>query len=246
MMRLSDDPSSRRSVWIRPPACRRWSSIWRRSRNTAGRAGRSTRCWRCCCWSAWRRCAGGARSRRSPTGGRGTGSSGCGTSGSRATVRRASRPSAASSRGIAHKTAEAAVQQWAQHALRLCPPAAGALEGVALDGKTLRGSKRRGAADAHLLAAFSHRLGVVLGQVGVPDKTNAIGAADEFARRDAGGARGHGRRAADPAHDRADDPRQRGRLPPRGEGEPADLARRYRRRLRPRRRRHRPGRRPAR
>ncbi len=51
---------------------------------------------------------------------------------------------------------------------------------MALDGKTLRGSQRRGAADAHLLSAFSHRLGVVLGQTGVPDKTNEIGAADEF------------------------------------------------------------------
>ena len=49
-----------------------------------------------------------------------------------------------------------------------------------MDGKTLRGSKRRGAADAHLLSAFSHRLGAVLGQTAVPDKTNEIGAADEF------------------------------------------------------------------
>jgi len=81
---------------------------------------------------------------------------------------------------IAHKTVEAAVRQWAEQALRRCAPAAGALEGVALDGKTLRGSQRHGAADTHLLAAFSHRLGVVLGQRGVPDKTNAIGAADEL------------------------------------------------------------------
>ena len=49
-----------------------------------------------------------------------------------------------------------------------------------MDGKTLRGSKRQGAQDAHLLAAFSHRLGVVLGQAGVPDKTNEIGAASAF------------------------------------------------------------------
>jgi len=72
------------------------------------------------------------------------------------------------------------VRQWAEQALRRCAPAAGTLEGVARDGKTLRGSQRHGAADAHLLAAFSHRLGVVLGQLGVPDKTNAIGAADEL------------------------------------------------------------------
>ncbi len=81
---------------------------------------------------------------------------------------------------IPHKTVEAALGRWAEQALRCCPPAAGALEGIALDGKTLRGSKRRGAADAHLLGAFSQRLGVLLGQVGVPDKTNEIGATGEF------------------------------------------------------------------
>ena len=81
---------------------------------------------------------------------------------------------------IPYKTAEAVLGRWAEQALRCCPPAAGELEGVALDGKTLRGSKRQGAADAHLLSAFSHRLGVVLGQVGVCDKTNEIGAASAF------------------------------------------------------------------
>jgi predicted transposase YbfD/YdcC len=82
---------------------------------------------------------------------------------------------------IAHATVEAVLQQWAEQALRLCPPPdARTLEGIAVDGKTLRGSKRQGAPDAHLLSAFSHRLGVVLGQAGVPDKTNEIGAADAF------------------------------------------------------------------
>lgn len=83
-------------------------------------------------------------------------------------------------RCIPREAVEAALGGWAEQVLRLCPPAAGELEGVALDGKTLRGSKRQGAADAHLLAAFSHRLGVVLGQVGVADKTNEIGAAGAF------------------------------------------------------------------
>jgi predicted transposase YbfD/YdcC len=78
-------------------------------------------------------------------------------------------------RRIPHRTVEAALGRWAEQARRRCPPAA--LEGVALDGKTLRGSKRQGAADAHLLSAFSHRAGVVLGQTGVADKTNEIGAA---------------------------------------------------------------------
>lgn len=53
------------------------------------------------------------------------------------------------------------------------PPAGDAL---ALDGKTLRGSKRAGAPGAHLLAAVSHRLQQTLGQVAVDDKTNEIGA----------------------------------------------------------------------
>ena len=44
----------------------------------------------------------------------------------------------------------------------------------------VRASKRRGAADAHLLSAFSHRRGAVLGQAAVPDKANELGAADAF------------------------------------------------------------------
>lgn len=83
--------------------------------------------------------------------------------------------------GVAYATVEAALGAWAEQALRRCPPSGrGALEGVAVDGKALRGSRKRGAADAHLLAALSHRLGVVLGQVAVADKTNEIGAAGEL------------------------------------------------------------------
>lgn len=54
-----------------------------------------------------------------------------------------------------------------------------ALHGVALDGKTLRMSARCGASDAHLLSLYSHRLGLVLGQVAVADKTNEIGASTD-------------------------------------------------------------------
>ena len=53
------------------------------------------------------------------------------------------------------------------------PPAGDA---VALDGTTLRGSKRAGAPGAHLVAAVSHRLQQTLGQVAVDVKTNEIGA----------------------------------------------------------------------
>ncbi len=80
--------------------------------------------------------------------------------------------------GVAYAAIEAALRQWAERVMARA--ARGELEGVAVDGKTLRGSKRRGATDAHLLAALSHRLGVVLGQAAVPDKTNELGAADEF------------------------------------------------------------------
>jgi len=70
--------------------------------------------------------------------------------------------------GVAYAAVEAALRGWAEQALRLCPPPGrGALAGVALDGKTLRGSKQRGAADAPLLAALRQRPGVVLGQAAV-------------------------------------------------------------------------------
>jgi hypothetical protein len=50
------------------------------------------------------------------------------------------------------------------------------IDGIALDGKTLRGARRLGASDAHLLSACSHRLGVVLAQVAMPDTINEAGA----------------------------------------------------------------------
>jgi predicted transposase YbfD/YdcC len=50
------------------------------------------------------------------------------------------------------------------------------LDGIAIDGKTLRGARRLGAADTHLLSACCQRFGVVLGEVAVPDTTNEAGA----------------------------------------------------------------------
>lgn len=50
------------------------------------------------------------------------------------------------------------------------------LDGIAIDGKTLRGARRLGARDAHLLRACCQRFGVVLGEVAVPDTTNEVGA----------------------------------------------------------------------
>ena len=50
------------------------------------------------------------------------------------------------------------------------------LEAIACDGKTLRGSRKRGAPGSHLLAAVSQRLGLTLPQSAVADKTNELSA----------------------------------------------------------------------
>ena len=69
---------------------------------------------------------------------------------------------------------EAALGAWAEEVLAALPPAADEWEGVALDGKTLRGSRQQGVPGAHLLAAVSQRLGLTLGQTAVGAKTNEI------------------------------------------------------------------------
>jgi Transposase DDE domain len=58
--------------------------------------------------------------------------------------------------------------------LTALPPAAGELEAIALDGKTLRGRRTQGAPAVHLLSALSHRLGLTMWQQAVADKTTAI------------------------------------------------------------------------
>ncbi len=78
---------------------------------------------------------------------------------------------------IAVATLEAQLAQWMQQVVAALTRAAGmpeALDGAAMDGKTLRMSARCGASDAHLLSLFSHHRGVVLGDVAVADKTNEI------------------------------------------------------------------------
>lgn len=54
------------------------------------------------------------------------------------------------------------------------------MEGVSIDGKTLRGSKKQGAENSHLLSAVRHGLGLVLGQIAVDDKTNEIGVVEDL------------------------------------------------------------------
>jgi hypothetical protein len=76
---------------------------------------------------------------------------------------------------------EAQVSQWLEENWgHLLQSKEAELDGVAMDGKTLRGSRKRGARHTHLLAALSHRLGLIISQLGVDDKTNEIGAMPEF------------------------------------------------------------------
>jgi predicted transposase YbfD/YdcC len=51
---------------------------------------------------------------------------------------------------------------------------------VRIDGKTLRGSKRQGASNSHLLAAYAADIGMVLAQQGVDDKTKELGVIEGF------------------------------------------------------------------
>ena len=59
-------------------------------------------------------------------------------------------------------------------AARRTAPGPKARRVIAVDGKTLRGSRHDGEDGRHLLAAFDHAHGVVLGQVEVGAKTNEI------------------------------------------------------------------------
>lgn len=69
---------------------------------------------------------------------------------------------------------EARLGAWAESWVAAEGAVATEVEGVAMDGKTLRGSRKQGAAGTHLLSALSHRLGVTLGQQAVAAKTNEI------------------------------------------------------------------------
>jgi predicted transposase YbfD/YdcC len=75
---------------------------------------------------------------------------------------------------------ESRLRQWAERVLCAdpCPPDQD--EVIAIDGKTLRGSQKQGAAGTHLLSALSHRLGLTVGQQSVDDKTNETFAIEDL------------------------------------------------------------------
>src|SRR5438445_5505389 len=88
-------------------------------------------------------------------------------------------------RRVDRQAVEAALGRWAEEvlaatppappeeeALAATPPAPPEEEALALDGKTLRGSRKQGAPGTHLLSALAHRLGLTVAQEAVDDKTN--------------------------------------------------------------------------
>ena len=81
-------------------------------------------------------------------------------------------------RHLDKKAFEACLGKWAECALQHAPTKM-PLQGIAIDGKTLRGSRKQGACDTHLLSAVSHGLGLTLYQHAVDDKTNEITAVHE-------------------------------------------------------------------
>jgi predicted transposase YbfD/YdcC len=78
---------------------------------------------------------------------------------------------------------EATLGAWAESVLTALPPAPGELEAMAIDGKTLRGSRKQGAPAVHLLSVLSHRLGLTLWQQAVADKTNEIPVMEDVLRQ---------------------------------------------------------------
>jgi predicted transposase YbfD/YdcC len=84
-------------------------------------------------------------------------------------------------KGIDHILVEKALSVWSQKILsHFSLHTSAGFEPVAIDGKTLCGSSKQGAKDAHLLSCLSQRLGIVLAQVAVEDKSNEITKADHL------------------------------------------------------------------
>src|SRR5712691_1017269 len=78
-------------------------------------------------------------------------------------------------RCIDREAFEAKVGAWAESVVATAPAAPEAPEiAIAVDGKTLRGSKKQGAPETHLVSVLAHRAGLTLMQEAVAAKTNEI------------------------------------------------------------------------
>lgn len=86
-------------------------------------------------------------------------------------------------RGLDREVFDAQVGAWSEALLAGTPRSPDTEEAIAVDGKTLRGSKKQGAPGAHLLSALAPRLGLTLAQHAVAAKSNEIPAALELLRQ---------------------------------------------------------------
>jgi predicted transposase YbfD/YdcC len=78
-------------------------------------------------------------------------------------------------KGLDHERLEQVVSTWVEQVMRAHPAPTTALDALALDGKSLRGSAGQGAPQSHLVSALSHRLSVVMAQLAVSDKSHELG-----------------------------------------------------------------------
>jgi predicted transposase YbfD/YdcC len=82
-------------------------------------------------------------------------------------------------RHVDRDACEAHLGAWADQVVgRLSPGLETPETAIALDGQTLRGSKKQGAPGTPLLSALAHHVGVILAQHAVDDKTNEITAVE--------------------------------------------------------------------
>lgn len=86
-------------------------------------------------------------------------------------------------KGIGVEVFEAKLGAWAQGVTsELSTSPESPVAATAIDGKTLRGSKKQGAPGVHLLSALSHQVSMTLAQVAVDDKSNEITAVETLLR----------------------------------------------------------------
>jgi hypothetical protein len=85
-------------------------------------------------------------------------------------------------RGVDRERFEAQLGAWAEGLLGESPDTEGGEDAIAIDGKTLRGSQKQGAAGVHLLSALAHRVGLTVAQQAGDDKTNEIPVALDLLR----------------------------------------------------------------